>query len=98
MGKRTGFVSVHCSGDVRVKGQIRNAVFADRPLSITGSYIAKGRGCVNLLLSPPSLTKPLEFNHKVITLMTLFNPTRFPEVPPLHSDINHTFSLTLKRV
>lgn len=73
-----------------MKGQIRDAVFADRP-NILGSYVAKGRGCVNLLLSPPSLTKPLEFNHKDITLMTLFNPILFPEVPPLNSVIRSHF-------
>lgn len=73
-----------------MKGQIRDAVFADRP-NILGSYVAKGRGCVNLLLSPPSLKKPLEFNHKDITLMTLFNPILFPEVPPLNSVIRSHF-------
>lgn len=44
MGERTGFVLVHCSGDARVKGQIRDAVFADRPPNISDSYVAEGRG------------------------------------------------------
>lgn len=44
MGKRTAIVLVHCSGDARVKSQICDAVFADRPPNISGSYVAKGRG------------------------------------------------------